>query len=281
MRATSWTLFVSALSFVALAACGDDDTGFPTIFCSADPSVCPDGWTCDEGVCRPPAVGVGSDASGADAGADAGGADTGGADAGTDVTSDVVSDAGADADAGETPGFSALGIVSITAAGNDIETDTPGPDIDAIQIIRDGEPVYAAAILGSSVGLVGAEGNDNDDENAILGPNDAIPSPDGSLDCDLTEADEGGAFFSLGGEGGYLMVSFVFSLEPGDEIRVFELDQSTCANVSTVREDAYAVYLGSVELAGFVGEADDIDEEDGWTAIGVSSGGLFDAVVPE
>ena len=133
---------------------------------------------------------------------------------------------------------------------------------------------FAAVVEGFGQGAEGDSGNNNADASVIAGANDAIPAVDGSEDCDLSEEPEA-KFWSMGGEGGYAIVSFAtgIEIETGDTLNVWELADDTCANVSTARPDAYEVYITSSADPAAVTSAADITVENGWALVGASTGG--------
>ena len=105
--------------------------------------------------------------------------------------------------------------------------EAPGVDIDAICIDRDGEELCAENAEDFDI-----LGNDNNftDVRLALGP------PDSGCEAEN--------FVSLGGMGGYIVVSFgEMSIESGDEIVVFELGPSLCPEQSEWVDDEYDVSL--------------------------------------
>lgn len=121
---------------------------------------------------------------------------------------------------------------------------SPGADLDAIGLDKDGTVYHATHVLDANIG--GGEGNEWDDPNAILGAPDS--------DCSLQN------FVSLGGapNGGYIMVDFhtdqgdVF-IEEGDAIFVYELGPTFCTNRPNWNDETYAVSVSvSDDRANFV-----------------------------
>ena len=165
-----------------------------------------------------------------------------------------------------------VALISETTNADDInDTNTPGPDIDAIELTSGGTSVFATTIEASAQGA----GGDADSRNAngviatITGPNDAIP--DGGGDCNLAE-DDASQFWSMGDTTGFAVVSFGQDLLDGDTVTVWELDNVIC-NFSTERTDAYGAYVGSsaAELSEAT-TATDIGG-DAWLALGSSAAG--------
>ena len=97
--------------------------------------------------------------------------------------------------------------------------DTPGADIDAVELNQGGASIYLARIEQSGFGLGQAElqaltGNGN--------PNNLIGPP--VTDC--SRQDDKDQFYSLGGEGGFFIGSFtgLAEIQTGDTIRVHVCD---------------------------------------------------------
>lgn len=174
-----------------------------------------------------------------------------------------------------------VAVVSNAQGDDALGTNTPGPDIDAIQLIKGGVDNFAATVEGSTTGPIDdAEGNANDDPSLVTGANDAMAATSGE-DCNLAEVGDGGQFYSMGGDGGYVIVGFAtgIEVEDGDTVNVWELSDETCTNVNTVRPDAYSVYIGTD--AASVTSAADISAANGWQLLGASgaNGGIFSQVV--
>jgi len=93
-----------------------------------------------------------------------------------------------------------------------LNTDYPGSDIDAIEIIRDGKVVGTANLVVDSHLLDGAAGNTNKfkDLNQILGL--------ANYDTQTRKN-----YVALGGNGGYVIVKMNVPLQPGDIVRVCEI----------------------------------------------------------
>lgn len=297
---------LAAAILLLLPACGDD-VAFPSIaqLCAAS-ATDTIGCTCANGVvgtqecfdngtvgaCQCPdapttdAGGDGMDMSDAgmpsDASADAAPECVSGDDCASGICEDGVCVPEAEMDP-----YLYVAVVS-TASGDDaLDTNTPGPDIDAVQLIKGGTDNFATAVESFAAGEVGFEGNVNDDVALVVGPNDAIPAVDGSEDCNFAEVGDGAEFHSMGGAGGYFVVSFGGGLEvaDGDTINVWEIASTSCANVGTVRPDSYNVFIGTVAALDATTSAADISAENGWSLVGASAatGGIFSmtASIPE
>ena len=180
-----------------------------------------------------------------------------------------------------------VAVVSTATGDEALENNTPGPDIDAVQLIKGGVDTFATAVESFAAGEVGFDGNVNDDVALVVGPNDAIPAVDGSEDCNFAEVGDGAEFHSMGGAGGYFVVSFGGGLEVtnGDTINVWEIASTSCANVGTIRPDSYDVFIGTAAALQATTSAADISAENGWSLVGASSptGGIFSmaASIPE
>ncbi len=97
-----------------------------------------------------------------------------------------------------------------------LQTDYPGSDIDAIEIVRDGEVVGTASLVVDSHLLDGAPGNTNKfkDLSQILGI--------ANYDAENREN-----YVALGGSGGYVIVKMSVPLQVGDILRVHEIGAGT------------------------------------------------------
>lgn len=118
------------------------------------------------------------------------------------------------------------------------DTPTPGPDIDTVELFT-GSVLFTAAASGGAPGA--APTNDASDPSAAVGPRDSVPETDGE-DCAV---DSG--FFSLGAEGGFVLVQFpddVAGIGNNTEIYIIEMGAADCPNVETDFDDAYSVWIG-------------------------------------
>ena len=114
-------------------------------------------------------------------------------DAGTpDATTDVTD---------ETPQFQSYFYVLVEDRDTDPSGDTPGGDVQAVELGKGGASYYISTVedaaFGSSPPEVGA---DNANFRNVIG------APEGG--CDLTDDTTYDTFVSLGGEGGYFIGSF-------------------------------------------------------------------------
>ena len=164
-----------------------------------------------------------------------------------------------------------VAIISTTRNPTDLDdTNTPGPDIDAIELMANGESIYATTVEAFGQG---AGGNDDGNVNAVvsslLGSRDAIPT--GGGECDLSE---GTGFWSMGDSTGFVVVSFDnTSLEDGNTISVWELNDLICDNISTTRADIFQLFTGSSEVdLTAISSASDISGNN-WLSQGVGIGG--------
>lgn len=242
---------VSLLSFGALAGCDADE----------DPIVNGDG---------------------SGSGSGSGGGDQVACTDGSECADTEVCEAGFCAPAPAMDPYLYVAIVSNASGDDALGTNTPGPDVDAIGLVKGGTDNWAATVEQSGAGEVDAdEGNNNDDPALVIGPNDAIPATDGSEECNLAEVGDGGEFHSMGGAGGFVVVSFAqgIEVEDGDILNIWELSDATCSNVSTVRPDAYTVYIGTD--ASTATSADAITAENGWVQVAASAanGGIVSQTI--
>ena len=144
----------------------------------------------------------------------------------------------------------------------DGELNTPGPDIDAIAVVRGGVSEFASEFKQFVKGGETADGNVNSDASKLLGPNDAMTDSNSpKVDCDLdgtnspsdseppTRANDAvPTFCSLGFTDGFVVVKMPTKLRDGDEIKVYELGSTWCENVGRTRADEYEIYVGGADL---------------------------------
>jgi hypothetical protein len=145
--------------------------------------------------------------------------------------------------------FEWVAVVSKVTTDADItQTNTPGPDLDAVELKRGNQTIgwaYAAKYSPGATGT-GDNANANARKEALDGQNDAIPAVTPG-ECSLTE-DPNSKFVSVGGTGGFIVAAFkdtqgnALKIEDGDVIKVYELDNAQCSNVSRTRADVYDVY---------------------------------------
>lgn len=109
--------------------------------------------------------------------------------------------------------------------------DSPGADIDAIAIEKEGRRIYASGVADFNIG---------GDNNAFTDPTQALGAPDSQ--CTRKN------FVALGGRNadGYLIVEFSdadedVTIESGDRIIVYELGATVCPNQPSWDDDPAAV----------------------------------------
>jgi hypothetical protein len=172
-----------------------------------------------------------------------------------------------------------VAIRSRTTNPDDIDNNTPGPDVDAILLTDGAGGEHWANDWYYVQGPSGDGGNVNDDPDDALGPSDAwTGGTPGEGDCELGDDASGdSAFWSMGGgdpalgDEGWMIVALdgVDALAAGDVITVFEVGSVDCDNVDTPRDDVYEVYIGlaSVDPGGVTVSAFD---GAGWISLGES-----------
>jgi hypothetical protein len=138
--------------------------------------------------------------------------------------------------------YTYVSIVSTSASDESIGANNPGPDVDAIGLARDGTENFSVAILSSAIGEIsGGDRSTGAAANVVGAPND-FNGPD--RDCALDSAT---GYFSFGGSGGFVTVSFAAGVDiaTGDEILVYELagGRGNCSNVSAERNDTFDIYI--------------------------------------
>jgi hypothetical protein len=231
-----------------------------------------------EGTCEAPADGSGS-----------GSGSGSGADCSTDPT--ICTD-GQQCDDGVCASFVYVALVS-RGVETPNETNTPGPDIDAIAVLKGGVPSFASEVVKFVSGPETNSGNDNSDPSKLLGSNDAMSDTSGDK-CDLDglanannsgepngRADDSAATFtSLGFQGGFVIVRMPVSIVDGDVISVYELGSVWCDNIMRDRADAYDIYVGlsSVQVEGFNSAADFSVIGNGFQSLGAdpaANGGIY------
>jgi hypothetical protein len=186
--------------------------------------------------------------------------------------------------------FVYVAVVSATTATSDLDITTPGPDIDAVEIARGSTSYFAkfVALFEQGTGGEPGMGNNYDDENDVIGMPDAImglPTGDPPVAFGSCNLSSPGRFWSMGDGTGFAIVSFQDSsnadvdLAVNDVIRVWELDPTTCNDVTTTRDDKYEVYLGTAEdLDALTTDAVSITATWQYLGMSTSSGGIFEGV---
>jgi len=134
--------------------------------------------------------------------------------------------------------------------------DSPGADIDAIAIDKDGFEVYANSVEDFNIG--GAN-------NSFADTNELLGAPDSG--CEKKN------FTALGGAAndGYVIVSFEYdeTIESGDNIVVYELGPTVCTNQPISKDDETRVSISTLNS---------IDGD--WEVIGSTGAGQYSIPVP-
>ena len=113
-----------------------------------------------------------------------------------DTGRDVTADTGTD-----TPAFQSYFYVLVEDRDTAPSGDTPGADVQAVELGKGGGSFYISAVADAAFGSSPPEvGTDNANFNNVIG------APEGG--CDLSDSDTYDTFVSLGGEGGYFIGSF-------------------------------------------------------------------------
>ena len=157
--------------------------------------------------------------------------------------------------------FTLVSVASNTTVAADFSASNPGPDVDAIEIIRGGQSVWAMTVEGSRIGTVAGQGENTNCQNpaSVVGEPKSMPrnGQDGQCTLSGTSEEDRNRYFCLGGGTttiGYVTVSFGddFYLMDGDQIRVWELapvgttgSEFGCSNTTTQRNDGYSVFAGT------------------------------------
>ena len=139
--------------------------------------------------------------------------------------------------------YSWVALVSTAAGGDATSADNPGPDVDAIELRQGAANVYASVVVSSAVGLVTGGDNSTGSPTNVIGAPDDFMGP--NQDCALESAT---GYFSFGGSGGFIAVSFsgVTEIGSSDVIKVYEIASGVgnCGNVVAERPDTFDVYVG-------------------------------------
>lgn len=162
--------------------------------------------------------------------------------------------------------FIYLAIVS-TADGSDaLDNQNPGPDIDAITVMRGGVESAPIELTTFRDGQTGEDANArplSTHWNALFERDTVV----GGV-CDL-DAQPG--YVSLGGSTGFVAMQMPFALEAGDQIIVYEVDSNYCSDAAVERPDTYEVYAtDGVFGPNTPDTADDIRQL--WCFVGASGG---------
>lgn len=135
-----------------------------------------------------------------------------------------------------------------------IAGNAPGSDIDAVAIEKNGVEFYATSVVDFNIGA----GN-----NEYIDPTEALGAPDSQ--CEKKN------FVSLGGKqaDGYLILEFSdpsrdVTIDPGDQIIVYELGNAVCPTQPTWDNDPTAVSIsvsddrGSFEYLFVTGDGQNV-----------------------
>ncbi|MEO1272742.1 MAG: hypothetical protein AAFX99_32035, partial [Myxococcota bacterium] len=158
-----------------------------------------------------------------------------GSNGGTGPTGGTGSTGGGTGSTSNRPGTSYSFVLVEDQSSSNPGGDTPGADIDAISVSfsSTGVEAFAVSVEDSSLG-----GGTN------LDITQAIGAPDSG--CEPRN------FVSLGGSGGYIMVSFGQTSGSGDSITVYELGPTTCPNQPQWIDEDYDVSVSvSTNLSDF------------------------------
>ena len=179
-----------------------------------------------------------------------------------------------------------VAVRSRTATQADIENNTPGPDIDAVELFNGVTSEFVdAASISFVQGEAAAAGNTNANAVRVSGIPDSFL--DGG-DCDLAE-EPNGTFWSMGGGAVALGVEGFFvamfenttGIVSGDTITVYEVGAGGCANVGTARDDEYEVYIGTSDVDDLNLDIDSLDGAE-FMSLGTTGAGgdTFTVTVP-
>ncbi|GEM_PF-3403541 len=184
------------------------------------------------------------------------------------------------------PNYIWVAVRSRTATQADLDNNTPGPDVDAVELFNG---LTSEFVVDTSItfvpGAAGAAGNVNDQPAKVAG----IPDSNvGGGDCVLAEGDDG-TFWSMGsgdenlGQEGWFIAQFAATdaIVEGDVITVYEVGAGGCDNVGAARDDEYEVYIGTDEVDDTDVNADSFDAAP-WMSLGTTGqgGDVFEFTVP-
>ena len=189
--------------------------------------------------------------------------------------------------------YNFVAIRSLTATVMDLDdTNTPGPDMDAIELF-DGDVSYWVETLFHVQGDGGtvAEGNVNDNHEAVLGETDMFID-EIDYECVLDDAASGtDTFWSMGsgddtlGVVGWAIGRFDgdVTIADGDLITAYEVGSLDCENLNQARDDEYEIFIGLSTLDPTIMTVSDL-EGAGLISLGTTEagGGIydFDVLIP-
>lgn len=167
--------------------------------------------------------------------------------------------------------FTQVAVLSeLSATSTDVEdTNTPGPDIDSIELITAGTTLQAATVVTSVPGAIGDEGNAATTATTVTGARDAMTGNGPAYDCDVDSQ----TYLSLGANDGFVVVSFPGAAEitDGSQVKVWEIASQDCEQDIRARDDAYTVHIAPTGTTATT--AAGIRAGGDWCAIGTQAGG--------
>lgn len=155
---------------------------------------------------------------------------------------------------GETD-YAYLAIISTATSQTSLLNRHPGPDIDAVEIRRDGATLaFAEIVQGQRRGAYLGSENATLDFSSITGAVDSMPTDTAGQDCAVDQPETGTAFqtyWSMGDTGGWAIVSFPddYRFRAGDELVVWELGPEWCANEPAGANDSYDLLVAKFDIS--------------------------------
>ena len=155
---------------------------------------------------------------------------------------------------GETD-YAFVAILSTASSQTSLLNRHPGPDIDAVEIRRDGATLaFAEIVQGQRRGAYLGSENATLDFSSITGPVDSMPIDAAGQDCAVDQPETGTAFqtyWSMGDDGGWAIVSFPgdYRFRAGDELKVWEIGPTWCANEPSGANDSYDLLVAKFDIS--------------------------------
>lgn len=155
---------------------------------------------------------------------------------------------------GETD-YAYVAIISTSTSQTSLLNRHPGPDIDAVEIRRDGATLgFAEIVQGQRRGAYLGSENATLDFSSITGPVDSMPTDAAGQDCAVDQPETGTAFqtyWSMGDTGGWAIVSFPddYRFRTGDQLVVWEIGPDWCANEPTGANDSYDILVAKFDIS--------------------------------
>lgn len=155
---------------------------------------------------------------------------------------------------GETD-YAYVAIISTSTAQTSLLNRHPGPDIDAVEIRRDGATLaFADIVQGQRRGAYLGSENATLDFSSITGAADSMPTDAAGQDCAVDQPETGTAFqtyWSMGDTGGWAIVSFPddYRFRAGDQLVVWELGPDWCANEPAGALDPYDILIAKSDIS--------------------------------